>query len=71
MTSYDDWEYITEETRPPPLSRVHELARMGRTELTGIYLDMAGPGTQSAVQAVQVWDKDQIITAIRNLEDPQ
>ena len=57
-------------TEPPPLSRVHELGRKSRTELAAIYIRMCG-SSRSARMAVSGWNRDQIITAIRNIEDPR
>jgi hypothetical protein len=58
----------------PPLSRVHELARMSRIDLMGLYLSMLDGRSQqggSAATAAAGWDRDRLITAIRNLEDPR
>ncbi len=50
-------------------SRVHELARMSRTQLIIIYQDLC-PEHQGKF-AVAGWDCDQLITAIREREDSQ
>lgn len=55
-----------------PLSRVHELARLPLLDLIGIYNQLAErtPGAMQASGAM-VGDKDRLIGAIRNLEDPR
>ena len=50
-------------------SRVHELARMSRTQLITIYHSMCSE--HQAGFAVVGWDRDQLITAIRDREDGQ
>ena len=50
-------------------SRVHELARMSRTELIIIYQSLC-PEHQGQI-AVAGWDCDQLIAAIREREDGQ
>ena len=50
-------------------SRVHELARMTRTQLIIIYQNLC-PEHQGHF-AVARWDRDQLITAIREREDGQ
>ena len=50
-------------------SRVHELARMSRTQLITIYQSLRSE--HQADFAVVGWDRDQLITAIRDREDGQ
>ena len=65
-------------------SRVHQLARMSTLELIGLYTRMLRAGQpegslQTAQTAIsgggghpeEAWDRDQLVTAIRNLEDPR
>lgn len=56
------------------VSRVHELGRLSRTDLLAIYTQLLmthHDSSQAATAAVSGWDRDQIITAIRNIEDPE
>jgi hypothetical protein len=56
-----------------PPSRIHELARMDTTALRGLYLRLVQPnggGNGPSQQAAGSWDRDRLITGIRNIEAP-
>lgn len=58
-------------TWPGP-SRVHELSKLSNLDLRGLlYRMLAGKALGQEVEdAMATWDRDQLITAIRDLEDP-
>jgi hypothetical protein len=51
--------------------RIHQLAKMRLTDLIALYQSILPDGTDQVAQtAAGGWTKDQVITAIRNLEAP-
>jgi hypothetical protein len=52
-------------------SRVHELGRMSRTQLIIIYQGLCVPEHPAAHLAAAGWDRDQLMTTIRDREDGQ
>jgi hypothetical protein len=55
-------------------SRVHELTRLSALDLRTLYIRMVNePGTRSGWHFEETasagWDRDQLVTAIRELED--
>lgn len=57
-------------TEDPPLSRVHELGRMPFLDLVALYHRLADTGDGIAGH-LQFKDRDQVISAIRRIEDPR
>jgi hypothetical protein len=54
-------------------SRVHELARMDTTGLRALYIrirEHTGTRDKDLREAMAGWDRDRLITRIRDLEDP-
>ena len=58
------------------VSRVHELARLSALDLRTLYIRMiAEPGSMAGPHSKEMmsagWDRDQLVTAIRDIEDPR
>ena len=55
-----------------PASRVHQLAKLDRLGLLALYLrKQDGNRAGDLADAAAAWDRDRLITAIRDLEDPR
>jgi hypothetical protein len=56
----------------PPASRVHQLARLDTTALRAMYLQLKGrEGVSHELEkAMGTWDRDRLVSRIRDLEDP-
>jgi hypothetical protein len=53
-------------------SRIHQLSRLHTLDLLGTYLRLQERNFTGALSdAAGLWDRDRLITAIRNLEDPR
>ena len=57
---------------PPLVSPVHSLARLSTISLRAKYLRLVGGagGARAGELASAYWDRDQLITAIRDIEAP-